>query len=58
MSSDAAFVPAYSRKSPGWVAQALCVLQKDVAIELSTGEVVVTSGFFALLIVIIPVGTR
>lgn len=53
MSSDAAFVPAYSRKSPGWVAQALCVLQKDVAIELSTGEVVVTSGFFALLIVII-----
>jgi heme exporter protein B len=29
------------------------VLRKDVAIELSTGEVVVTSGFFGLLIVVI-----
>lgn len=38
---------------PGWLAQAYIVLRKDVAIELSTGEVVVTSGFFALLVVIL-----
>jgi heme exporter protein B len=31
----------------------LIVLRKDVAIELSTGEVVVTSGFFGLLIVVL-----
>jgi heme exporter protein B len=53
MSSELALRSAHSRKVPGWIAQTLSVLGKDVAIELSTGEVVVTSGFFALLIVII-----
>jgi len=37
---------------PSWVSQAMLVLKKDVAIELRTGEVVTTSGFFALLVVI------
>lgn len=37
---------------PGWVAQARILLAKDLAIELRTGEVVTTSGFFALLVVI------
>jgi heme exporter protein B len=35
-----------------WLAQASLILRKDLAIELSTGEVVITSGFFALLVVI------
>lgn len=35
------------------MAQALLVLRKDADIELSTGEVVVTSGFFALLVVVL-----
>ncbi|MFZ5891110.1 MAG: heme exporter protein CcmB [Myxococcota bacterium] len=55
MSSDAAALmrqePARGR--PGWLLQALSVLRKDIAIELSTGEVVVTSGFFGLLIVVL-----
>jgi heme exporter protein B len=38
---------------PGWFGQALVVLRKDIAIEVSTGEVVVTSGFFGLLIVVL-----
>jgi heme exporter protein B len=33
--------------------QAWLVLRKDLRIELSTGEVVTTSGFFALLVVVI-----
>jgi heme exporter protein B len=40
-------------KRPGWFAQALIVVRKDLAIELATGEVVVSSGFFALLVVIL-----
>jgi heme exporter protein B len=35
-----------------WLAQTSLILRKDLAIELSTGEVVITSGFFALLVVI------
>ena len=55
MSSDARALPIreVSRSRPGWFQQTLSVLRKDVAIELSTGEVVVTSGFFGLLIVVI-----
>ena len=37
---------------PGWFGQAMIVLRKDLAIELKTGEVVTTSGFFSLLVVI------
>ncbi len=40
------------RRHLSWLAQARAILQKDLAIELSTGEVVITSGFFALLVVI------
>lgn len=36
-----------------WLSQTWLVLQKDVRIELSTGEVVTTSGFFAVLVVVI-----
>ncbi len=43
---------ALPRRRLSWVLQALAVLRKDLAIELSTGEVVITSGFFALLVVI------
>jgi heme exporter protein B len=35
------------------MAQAFSVLQKDLLIESRTGEVVVTSGFFALLVVVL-----
>jgi heme exporter protein B len=41
------------RRLPGWGAQALLVLRKDLAIELATGEIVTTSGFFAVLVAII-----
>ncbi len=40
------------RRNLSWLSQARAILQKDLAIELSTGEVVITSGFFALLVVI------
>ena len=43
---------ALPRRRLSWLAQARAILQKDLAIELSTGEVVITSGFFALLVVI------
>jgi len=41
------------RKSIGWARQAWLIFRKDLRVELSTGEVVTTSGFFALLIVVI-----
>jgi len=44
---------AVPRRPPGWPAQALLVLRKDLLIEARTGEVVVTSGFFAVLIVVL-----
>jgi len=40
-------------RRPGWVAQALFVAKKDLAIELATGEIVTTSGFFAVLVAVI-----
>src|SRR5688572_18381809 len=46
--------PAASpRRLPGFVAQVLLVLRKDLAIEARTGEVVVSSGFFAVLSVVL-----
>ena len=38
---------------PSWGRQALLVYRKDLAIEAATGEVIVTSGFFALLVVML-----
>lgn len=51
VSTVASFEPV--RRPPGWLGQALLVLRKDVALELATGEVTVTSSFFGLLVVII-----
>lgn len=45
--------PAATRRLPGYAAQVLLVLRKDLAIETRTGEVVVTSGFFAVLSVVL-----
>lgn len=42
-----------SRRQPSFVAQVLLVLRKDLAIEARTGDVVVTSGFFAVLSVVL-----
>jgi heme exporter protein B len=42
-----------ARRLPGFVAQVLIILRKDLAIEARTGEVVVTSGFFAVLSVVL-----
>jgi len=39
--------------APGWTRQVAIVFGKDMAIEVATGEVVVTSGFFALLVVVL-----
>jgi heme exporter protein B len=43
---------ARPRRRLSWLSQARAVFAKDLAIELSTGEVVITSGFFALLVVV------
>jgi heme exporter protein B len=53
--SDSATLAAIEPRPqpPGWFGQTLIVLRKDVSIELATGEVVVTSGFFGLLIVVL-----
>ncbi len=37
----------------GWWRQTWLIFKKDLAVELATGEVVTTSGFFALLVVVI-----
>src|SRR4051794_5137500 len=41
------------RHAPSWLTQAGILVRKDVAIELRTGEVLVTSGFFAVLVVVL-----
>lgn len=38
---------------PSWLRQVWLVLRKDLAIEARTGEVIVTSGFFAVLVVVL-----
>ncbi len=48
-----ATITTTARRAPSWVAQVLVVAGKDVAIELATGEVVATSGFFAVLVVVL-----
>ncbi len=40
------------RRLPSWIEQVWLVLQKDLRIELHTGEVVTTSAFFAVLVVV------
>ncbi|AKT39772.1 heme exporter protein CcmB [Chondromyces crocatus] len=40
-------------KRPGWLQQALFVAGKDLSIELATGEIITTSGFFAVLVAVI-----
>lgn len=42
-----------SRKRPGWLAHAGLVLAKDLRIELTTGEIVTTTGFFAVLVAVL-----
>jgi heme exporter protein B len=42
-----------ARRRPGWLGQAWLVAQKDLLIELSTGEIVTTAGFFAILVAVI-----
>jgi heme exporter protein B len=44
---------AMTRRSPSWLSQALLLLGKDVRIEVRTGEALVTSGFFAVLVVVL-----
>jgi heme exporter protein B len=41
------------RRKPSWLVQAMLVARKDLAIELATGEIVTTSGFFAVLVAVI-----
>ncbi len=52
---DAALNPPRARPAPlpGWLRQVAVVYRKDLAIEAATGEVTVTSGFFALLVVVL-----
>jgi heme exporter protein B len=41
------------RATPSWLLQTAILLRKDLTIELRTGEVLVTSGFFAVLVVVL-----
>lgn len=52
---DASLTETRVRKAapPGWLSQVSVVYRKDLAIEAATGEVTVTSGFFALLVVVL-----
>ena len=44
---------AESRKIPSWLIQVSTIASKDLRIEVRSGEVVVTSSFFALLVVVV-----
>ena len=44
--------PATERRAPSWFSQAAILFRKDLTIELRTGEALVTSGFFAALVVV------
>jgi heme exporter protein B len=41
------------RRAPGWIRQALIVAEKDLRIEMRSGEVTMTSSFFSLLVVVL-----
>lgn len=51
-SGSQAAEPMLTVRPPGWLRQALLIARKDLLIEVQSGEVVATSGFFALLVVI------
>lgn len=55
MPTDSSVIPhaPLPRVPPGWFRQVLIVARKDLRIELATGEVVTTSGFFAVLVAIV-----
>jgi heme exporter protein B len=42
-----------ARRKVGWAEQAWLVFRKDLSIELSTREIITTSGFFAVLVAVI-----
>jgi heme exporter protein B len=44
---------AMARRPPSWLSQAILLLGKDIRIEMRTGEALVTSGFFAVLVVVL-----
>lgn len=52
-SLDRAGSVARARRRVGWFRQVGLIVRKDLAIELSTGEIVTTSGFFAVLVAVI-----
>ena len=41
------------QRRPSWLGYAWLVAEKDLAIELATGEIVTTSGFFGVLVAIV-----
>jgi heme exporter protein B len=44
---------ATTQRAPSWLLQVLTITTKDLRIEVRSGEVVVTSSFFALLVVVV-----
>jgi heme exporter protein B len=53
MAPDALAPDDVDRRAPTWLAQVATLVRKDLVIELRTGEVLVTSGFFGVLVVVI-----
>jgi len=53
MSDRAAAAPVHERTQPSWLSYTFLLCQKDLRIELRSGEVLVTSGFFAVVVIIL-----
>lgn len=53
MTEPAAVATRLHHKRPSWASYAALLFRKDLKIELRTGEVLVTSGFFAVVVVVL-----
>lgn len=53
MSDSSSAAPRLARDRPTWPSYALLLFRKDLRIELRSGEVLVTSGFFAVVVIIL-----
>src|SRR5215831_3936426 len=53
MSNGSGAEPKLDRTRPSWLSYAMILFRKDLRIELRSGEVLVTSGFFAVVVIIL-----
>jgi len=53
MAEPESAAPRLVRTRPSWLSYTMVLFRKDLTIELRTGEVLVTSGFFAVVVVVL-----